>query len=302
MATLSGEKILLTGPTSQVAFPIARALARDNDVLGLARFSNAGDVERVEAVGVQPIRCDLASGNFDGIPDDVTIVLNFAVVKSGDFEYDLAANGEGVGLLMSHCRNARAFVHCSSAAVYEASGHEARPETHPLGDNHRFMFPTYSISKIAAETMVRFGARQWNLPSVIARLAVPYGDNGGWPWYHLMMMKNDVPITIHSDGPNTFNLLHEDDYVAQIPALVAAASVPAMTVNWAGDRASIEEWTQHLASLTGLEPRLVTTPDTIPAVELDCTRMHDLLGETHVRWKDGIRRMVAARNPELLKG
>jgi hypothetical protein len=30
--------------------------------------------------------------------------------------------------------------------------------------------------------------------------------------------------------------------------------------------------------------------------------MHELLGETRVRWKDGLRRLVEARNPELLKG
>jgi nucleoside-diphosphate-sugar epimerase len=32
-----------------------------------------------------------------------------------------------------------------------------------------------SISKIASESMARFGARQWNLPTVIPRLSVPYG-------------------------------------------------------------------------------------------------------------------------------
>jgi UDP-glucuronate 4-epimerase len=28
--------------------------------------------------------------------------------------------------------------------------------------------------------------------------------------------------------------------------------------------------------------------------------MHDLVGRTTVGWKDGMRRMVAARHPELL--
>jgi hypothetical protein len=30
--------------------------------------------------------------------------------------------------------------------------------------------------------------------------------------------------------------------------------------------------------------------------------MHELIGETTVSWRDGLRRMVAARHPELLKG
>ena len=40
-------------------------------------------------------------------------------VKSGDFDYDLAANAEGVGNLMTRCRGAKAFLHFSSTAVYE---------------------------------------------------------------------------------------------------------------------------------------------------------------------------------------
>jgi nucleoside-diphosphate-sugar epimerase len=301
MGPLKAEKILVTGPTSQVAFPIAEALAADNRVLGLARLSREADVARLEAAGVEPLRVDLAESDLAEVPDDVTLVLNFAVVKSGDFDYDLAANAEGVGKLMARCRRARAFVHCSSAAVYAHAGHAPRRETDPLGDNHRVMFPTYSIAKIAAETMVRFGARQWNVPAIIARLSVPYGANGGWPWFHLMMMKNGAPIPVHPDAPNVYNLLHEDDYLAHIPRLVAAAGVPAVTVNWGGEAAAIEDWCAYLGELTGLEPKLEPNPGTIGSLELDLTRMNELLGPTRVGWREGIRRMVEARNPELLE-
>jgi nucleoside-diphosphate-sugar epimerase len=300
-AALKGEKILITGPTSQVAFPIAAALAAKNDVFGLARLSKDGDVARLEAVGVRPLRVDLAESDLGEVPEDVTLVLNFAVVKSGDFDYDLAANAEGVGRLMARCQRAKAFVHCSSAAVYEHAGHAPRKETDPLGDNHRVMFPTYSIAKIAAETMVRFGARQWNVPSIIARLSVPYGANGGWPWFHLMMMKSGVPIPLHADAPNVYNLLHEDDYLAHLPRLVAAADVPAVTVNWGGEAASIEDWCAYLGELTGLEPKFETTEQAIGSLELDLARMNTLLGPTRVGWRDGIRRLVETRNPELLK-
>ena len=52
---LKGEKILLTGPASQVGLPVARALAADNEVHGLARFGRAEDRRRVEEAGVRPI-------------------------------------------------------------------------------------------------------------------------------------------------------------------------------------------------------------------------------------------------------
>jgi nucleoside-diphosphate-sugar epimerase len=203
MSMLTGEKILITGCASQVGLPVARALAADNEVYGLARFRRQSDREKLEALGIRCLRADLADDVLEGVPDDFSLVLHFAVVKSPDrnFDYDLAANAEGPGRLMAHCRRAKAFLHCSSAAVYAPPGHRAVKESDPLGDNHRALMPTYSICKIAAEAMARFGARHWKLPTTIARLSVPYGDNGGWPWFHLMMMKRGQPIPVHEDAP-----------------------------------------------------------------------------------------------------
>jgi len=299
---LDGCKILVTGPTSQVAFPIARELAVRNEVYGLARFARAEDRARVESIGVRSLQADLAEGSLDGVPRDFDYVLNFAVVKSGDFDYDLAANAMGAGCLMAHCREAKAFLHCSSGAVYQYAGHKPLKESDPLGDNHRVLFPTYSISKIAAETVVRFAAGQWALPTVIARLSVPYGNQGGWPWFHLMMMKAGQPIAVHPEGPNLYNPIHEDDYIAHLPRLLGSADVPAVTVNWGGsDPVSIEEWCGYLAELTGLEPRFQKTEQALGSLRMDLSRMHELLGRTRVDWRDGLRRLVEARNPELLR-
>ena len=304
---LRGQKILVTGPTSQVALPVVRALAApdaDNEVWGLARFQKSEDREAVEKLGARTLAADLAEADLRGLPDDFDIVLHFAVVKSGDFDYDLRANAEGVGLLMGHLaagRRPRAFVHCSSAGVYEHAGSEPLREDSPLGDNHRAMMPTYSLCKIAAEAVARFGARQFQIPTVIARFSVPYGDNGGWPWFHLMMMNAGAEIPVHPERPNLFNPIHEDDYIAQIPRMLELASVPAEIVNWGGPQASIEEWCGVLGELTGLEPNFRETGDTIGSVTLDLTKMNAALGEARVGIRDGLRRMVAARNPELLR-
>jgi len=74
---LKNEKILIIGPASQVGFPIARELGKDNEVYGLARFSNAADRTRLETVGVKCLQAHLAT-------DDFACVLNLAVVKSRD--------------------------------------------------------------------------------------------------------------------------------------------------------------------------------------------------------------------------
>jgi UDP-glucuronate 4-epimerase len=298
-----GCKVLITGPSGQVAEPVVEALAKVADVYGLARFSKPEDRARIEGLGATCLAVDLADPKgLEAVPRDFDYVLNFAVVKTNDFDYDLAANGEGVGRLMLHCREVKAFLHFSSTAVYEYAGHEARSENSPLGDNHRVMFPTYSISKIAAETVCRFVAREFGIPTTIARLSVPYGDNGGWPWYHLLMMQQGIPIELHPQGPNYYNLLHVEDYLEKIPRLLAAASTDVTTVNFGGsDRTSIEEWCAYLQELTGFEPVFKDNPRAFGSLCIDTQRMHELVGETRVEWRTGIRRLVENLAPDLIR-
>ncbi len=207
------------------------------------------------------------------MPDDVDYVLNLAVVKSNRWDVDLRGNAEAAGLLMAHCRTATAFLHCSSTAVYEPAGAHQVTEGDPLGDNHRVMMPTYSIAKISAEAVVRTEARQLGLPTTIARLNVPYGDNGGWPAFHLECMLAGAPIQVHPDRPNLFNPIHEDDLIAELPAMLDAAAVPATIVNWGGDQqVALEDWVIELGRLVGREPVLVETESTIGGVTTDNTR------------------------------
>jgi nucleoside-diphosphate-sugar epimerase len=300
---LHDEKILITGPTGLVAEPIATALARDNEVIGVARFTNGEARERLEAAGVRCLAVDLATSDLSEVPADVTYVLNLAIVRSDDFDYDLAANAESTGFLMERCRTAKAFLQCSSTAVYHEAGRHRLTETDPLGDSHRCFNLTYSISKIAAETVARASCRRWQVPTVIARLNVPYGDQGGWPAMHLEWMLRDRPVPVHVDQPNVYNPIHADDLLDQIPKLLAVASVPATIVNWAGpEQVSIEEWCAYLGELVGVTPRFAPTPDTLGSVTTDNTRMHELIGPAKVDWRDGMRRMVAALHPELLGG
>ena len=89
MAALSGEKVLLTGPAGQIAFPLARELARDNEVWGLARFGNPEDRAKVEKVGLRTVSVDLADPDFSEVPDDFDVVLfhdfDFYLGRGRDF-------------------------------------------------------------------------------------------------------------------------------------------------------------------------------------------------------------------------
>jgi UDP-glucuronate 4-epimerase len=297
---MRGSKILITGPTGQVATPVAQALAVDNEVWGIARFTDTAAREGLEKAGVRCQTVNLATGDFTGLPNDFDYVVNLAVAKSGNWDKDLGANAESVGLLMAHCRSAKAFLHCSSAAVYDPPDDEPRTERAALGDNHKPLFPTYSISKIAGEVVARTMARALSVPTTIARLNVPYGDNGGWPFYHMEMMLAGIPIPV-PPGPAYYNPIHEDDIIATIPKLLEAASVPATTVNWCGDQTvGLQEWCDYLGSLVGKEPLFEKSEQALRGNPTDVNRMHELIGPTTVDWHEGMRRMATKFHPELV--
>ena len=303
MIELGGKKVLVTGLTGSVGFPVAKRLvAGGTEVWGLARYSAPRSRERVEEAGVRCVTADLIEGDFAELPDDFDYVLNFAVAHPPDFDTALATNAEGIALLMGHCRRAKAFLHCSSTGVYQPNGHHPFCETDPLGDNHRAAgLVTYSISKIAGEAVARAAGRLLRVPVTIARLNVPYGDTWGWPRMHLDAIVAGADVYVHSDSPTVYNPIHEDDIVAMLPRLLDVASVPATVVNWAGDETvSIEDWCTSMGQMVGIEPKLVPTEMTVPSVAVDLTRMHSLIGGTTVSWRDGFRRLVESSYPDLV--
>jgi nucleoside-diphosphate-sugar epimerase len=300
---LRGKRIVVTGPTGQWAKPTTLALAAENEVFGLARFGDASARAELEAAGVTCLAVDLADPDLSAVPTDVDVLMNFAVAKTKSFDHDLAANAESVGLLVQHCAGASAFLHCSSTGVYQPNGRHPFAETDPLGDNHRVLgfMPTYSISKIAAEAVARTAARQFGVPTTIARLNVPYGDAGGWPWLHLEQILAGQPISVHPDAPSVFNPIHEDDILASLGPLLDAASVPATIVNWGGSEAvSVEEWSAYLGELVGRPVSFSHSDRELESVTIDRTRQDELVGPTTVHWRDGFRRMVEAFHPEAL--
>ena len=179
-----------------------------------------------------------------------------------------------------------------NAAAKGIPGESVRVET-ALGDNHRAMFPTYSIAKIAAECVVRFAAAAFDLPAIIARMSVPYGDNGGWPYFHLLAMQNGEPIAVHPEKPNYYNPLHVDDYIEKVPYLLGATSLNAITTNLGGSQiVALEEWCAHIGQRTGLVPIFKEQTSAFGSLAIDTTLMHSLIGETKVDWRDGIDRML----------
>ena len=308
IAAITGRKILVTGVTGWVAGPLAESLASaGNTVYGAARFNDPVQRQPWHNKGVQTVSIDLENGRLDEVPADLDLVLHFAVAKSNNFAEAFAANAHGSADLMeiaAQRSDKLTFFHCSSTAVYEPKHGVPRQETDLLGDSHRPMpgMPTYSISKIAGEVLVQHTAKRLGVPTVIARLNVPYGDTYGWMSFHLMMMERNIAIPVHVDQPTDYTPIHAVDIARSIPYLLSLAGTPAGIVNWGGDQiVSIEDWCGEMGRLTGLTPAFAPTTATIASIVPDVSKLRDLGFSTTIDWREGIRRQIATMRPELLK-
>jgi nucleoside-diphosphate-sugar epimerase len=193
--------------------------------------------------------------------------LHLAYFRGGseDFEEAFRVNGEGTGLVLSHCRRAKAALVMSSHVMYTPTGdpsHRHR-EGEAVGGSISPASPTSSASKVAEEAVARYRARALSLPVTIPRLNTVYGPDPRYlPSMHALTIAAGKPVVSRSDHcPHT--PIQIDDMVWQLEALLDAASVPATIVNWCGDSdVTVREWCE-MASVASGAP-LDLTVRTIP--------------------------------------
>lgn len=296
---LDAEKILITGATGKIAFPIARALARNNEVWGAARLRDPADRDRLVAANVRPVALDMSEGDFSALPDDFSYVFHAAVDPgAGDWLRCVDTNAQKSGDLLYHCRRAKGFVFCSTGSIYAYQGRRPLREDDPPGVPLR---ANYSFSKVAAEQVCTWVATQFGIPLTIIRVCSTYGPEGGAPADRLRMMLAGTPIRLHPDKPNNYNPIYEDDYVELGIRAMEVADCPPVVVNWAGsETVSVEDYCAYMGELVGVQPTFEYTPDAHTPLWPDVTHMHEVLGKTKVPWREGFRRMIEARHPELL--
>ncbi|HEX9833708.1 MAG TPA: NAD(P)-dependent oxidoreductase [Mycobacterium sp.] len=295
---LDSEKILITGATGKIAFPIARELAQRNEVWGAARLRNPADRDKLAAAGITPVALDMSAGDFSALPDDITYVFHAAVdVGAGEWEQCLDTNAQKSGDLLYHCRAAKGFVFCSTGSVYGYQGQRPLRESDPPGVPLR---PNYSFSKIAAEAVCTWIAKRYCIPLTIIRICSTYGPQGGAPADRLGMILAHKPIRLHPDKPNNYNPIYEDDYVELGIRAMEVAGTPPIVVNWAGsETVSAEDYCAYMGELVGVEPIFTYTAEAHTPLWPDVTHMHEILGPARVHWRDGFRRMIAARHPDI---
>jgi len=299
---LSGEKILITGPAGRIAFGLARSLVGDNDVWGIARFSDPATRDKVEALGVTTRTLDIAGGHFDDLPNDFTYLLHLAADFSvDDYDQALRVNAEGTGFVLEHCRHAKAALVMSTVTTYKPHPDPWHPfrEDDPLGDAMAPPSAPYSVSKIAQEGVARYCARSLDLPVTIARMCAAYSDQGGIGVWHLDAVAAGEPVQTRWD-PMPYSPIHDDDICAQLEPLLDVATVPATIVNWGGDEpASVQEYCAYFGELLGVDPTVVVTeiPGASHGSVADHTKRASITGPCRVGWREGFRRLARDRYP-----
>jgi nucleoside-diphosphate-sugar epimerase len=303
---LRDQKILVTGPSGQIAFPLVAGLARENEVWGVARFGDDAARARVAATGAVTRSVDISTGDFGDLPDDFTYVVHLAAYQGPDLDYDraLRVNAEGTGMVLHHCRNARAALVMSTQSVYKPHDDPMHvyAETDPMGDTNPVHSPTYAIAKIAQEAVARYCARAFELPVVLARMNASYGPNGGLVAYHADAVVGGQVVAARWD-PQPYRPIHQTDINGQLEALLDAASVPATIVNWAGDDVvTVQEWCAYAAGLTGRDATVAVeeVPGTQRGSIAEVSRRQAITGPCTVDWRDGLRDTIAARHPDAL--
>lgn len=297
MAGLSGRTVLVTGASGLVAFPVAAELAKDNEVYAVARWSDPEQKRLIEAAGAKAIACDLSQHDLSALPQSVDVVVNYAVLPPNYKNVAYEVNTGATGRLMRRYRDAQAFIHGSTGSLYEYQGERPLTENDPYGLHSSA--ENYAASKIGAEFLVKHLSEDYQLPATIIRIFSFYGPRGGGVTQRIDQVANGQPVSVYPGVANTHTPLYEDDYVEKTIQCAGIARVGAEIVNVGGTEAvTTQDYCRIAGEILGKEPIFVENSKAWP-IWADTTKMVELMGANKVSVREGIRRVIEARDKRL---
>ncbi|RLQ22287.1 NAD-dependent epimerase/dehydratase family protein [Seongchinamella sediminis] len=300
---LHNQKILVTGATGQVARPIAEALVGNNEVWAAARFSDPQAKVELEARGIKTAAFAMGDADLAHLPA-VDYVIHCGCNTDPKTADAGMRNAEGTGFLMQRYREVKAFFHMSSSSIYRDNPDPQAviAEDAVLGGFSHYS-RHYAMSKLATEAVVRFQALSLNLPTIIARLDVAYGEHGhgGVPMVLVDFMKNGWPYQRKAGSESYCSPIYQDDIIDQVQGLLAHAAVPAPVVNLGGDEpVSVEQMAAYIEDITGLSLTVTEGDHALWQMKiLDNEKRRALAGPCRYGWKAGIRAALAKRFPDI---
>lgn len=296
MTHISGKRVLVTGASGVVAFPVAVELAKSNEVFAVARFSDPRQSRMLEEAGAHPIAFDLADPDLSKLPESVDIVINYAVLPPTQATaYEV--NAGAAGRLARRYRDCEAFVHGSTGSLYQYQGERPLREDDPYGLHSSA--ENYAASKIAAEFLLKHLSVDYELPTVIVRIFSFYGPRGGGVTQRIDQIIRDEPVSVYPGVRNVHTPLYEDDYVEKTIAAAGIAKVGAEIVNIGGTEAvTTQEYCQIAGEILGKKPTFVENSKAWP-IWADTAKMVELLGPNKVSVRDGVRRTIESAAARL---
>jgi nucleoside-diphosphate-sugar epimerase len=289
MTQLSGRRVLITGASGVVAFPIAVELAKHNETYAVARFSDPEQKRLLEEMGVRTIAFDMADPDLSPLPKSVDVVINYGVLPPTHPDaYEV--NAGATGRLASRYRDCEAFVHGSTGSLYQYQGERPLREDDPYGLHGGG--ENYAASKIAAEFLLKHLSVEYDMPTVLVRIFSFYGPRGGGVTQRVDQVARGEPVSVYPGVRNVHTPLYEDDYVEKTIAAASIAKAPAEIINVGGtEPVTTQEYCEMAGEILGKEPIFVENSRSWP-IWADTTKMVKLLGPNKVSVREGVRRVI----------
>ncbi|MBC7469349.1 MAG: NAD(P)-dependent oxidoreductase [Ramlibacter sp.] len=255
LATVPGDIMVLGvgGKMGPTLARMAKRAAPGKRVIGVARFSEAGLRERLQAQGIECIAADLLSREAISALPDVANIIFMAGRKFGSTGSEWltwAMNAHVPALVAERFRNAR-IVAFSTACVYPfvATGTdgatEAVPPTAPSGE--------YANSCVARERMFEHFSHQHRTPGRLIRLS--YAIDMRYGVLHDIAQKvlHRETIDLAMGHANIIWQGEANDWTLRA---LAHCGTPTTPLNLSGPKISIRAVAQALGQRLGIAPVL----------------------------------------------
>lgn len=285
LARLDGDLIVL-GVGGKMGPTLARLAKRampGRRVIGVARFSEPGLRQRLEAQGIECIACDLldraAIERLPNVADGVRHCVFMAGHKfgaSGNPSLTWMMN-VGVPAMVAEVFRGMPIVTFSTACVYPfvpvdgPGAPEDLVATPPPGD--------YAWSCVGRERMFEHGSRRWGTPGCLVRLSYAIDMRYG--------VLHDVASAVWAGRPVDVSMGHADviwqgDANEQALRLLAHCTAPASAVNVSGSAHTSVRWLAHEFARRFGREAVITGSEAPTAWLVDTRRAQALFGQPRV--------------------
>ncbi len=281
LASLDGDLMVLGvgGKMGPTLARMAKRAAPGKRVIGVARFSEKGSREKLEAAGIECIACDLLErAALERLPraKNVVFMAGHKFGAAGNPSFTWAMN-TGVPLMVAEAFRDSRIVAFSTICVYpyaDVNGpgaSEATPAEPPPGD--------YANSCVGREQMFLYGSHKWGTPGRLVRLSYAIDMRYG--------VLYDVAAAVHAGraldvSMGHVNVIWQGDANEQALRLLARCTSPTTPINVTGPQKTSVRWLAgEFGKRLGKAPK-ITGAEAGTAWVVDTTASQKLFGAPRV--------------------